>query len=414
MPQGGYRDSADDDNDERAAFALRDSELDERERGQVPDRVSRQVQEEDDGEEITDEKAYRYYKEMPDSADLRNANRKQPGRGIIAGGIGLLFAVGYLISFAVSASTRAGHVKKVNVILMVSDGFGPASETLSRSYLQHLISSNDPIVQQGGRWASLVPSSKDAPKDYRLTLPLDALLIGSSRTRSSDSLVTDSAAGATAFSCAMKSYNGAIGVDPSEKRNPCGTVLEAARHQGYKTGLAVTSRITHATPAAFFAHVPDRDMESTIAEQLVSTHPLGQQVDLAFGGGLCFFLPNTTTGSCRVDGLDLIAAAKDKKNSKPKYSVITDRKSFDQLPSDASALGTIGLFGNDHLEYEVDRLGMGNTESERQPSLAMMADKAINILRSAVKKQNAHGFFLMIEGSRIDMAQHSNDPGRST
>lgn len=402
-PQAGYRDSVDDDgnDDERAAFALRDSELDESERGQVING------------EVTNEKTFKYYKEMPDSSELRNATRKQPGKGVIAGGIALLFGLGYLIAFAVSTSTRAGHVKKVNIVLMISDGFGPASETFARSYLQHLVSSNDPIVQPGGRWAGLIPTAKDTPLDHRLTLPLDSLLIGSSRTRSSDSLVTDSAAGATAFSCAIKSYNGAIGVDPSEKRSPCGTVLEAARHQGYKTGLAVTSRITHATPAAFYAHVPDRDMESTIAEQLVSTHPLGQQVDLAFGGGLCFFLPNTTTGSCRTDAKDLIAASKDRKNAKPKYSVVTDRTAFDKLPADASSLGTIGLFGADHLEYEVDRLRMGNTEQEQQPSLAMMADKAITILRNAVKKQNAHGFFLMIEGSRIDMAQHSNDPGQS-
>jgi alkaline phosphatase len=300
---------------------------------------------------------------------------------------------------------------QVNVILMISDGFGPASETFARSYLQHLVQSKDAMVQPGGRWAGLVPSAKDSAADYRLTLPLDSILIGSSRTRSSDSLVTDSAAGATAFSCAIKSYNGAIGVDPTEKRNPCGTVLEAARHQGYKTGLVVTSRITHATPAAFYAHVPDRDMESTIAEQMVMNHPLGQQVDLAFGGGLCFFLPNSSSTSCRADALDLIAASKDKKNSKPKYSFITDRSAFDALPADVKSLGTIGLFGADHLEYEIDRLQMGNTEEEKQPALSEMADKAINILRSAVKSQNAHGFFLMIEGSRIDMAGHSNDPG---
>lgn len=130
---------------------------------------------------------------------------------------------------------------QVNVILMVSDGYGPASETFARSYLQYLVASEDAMVQPGGRWAHLVPSGSDAVTDFRMTLPLDAMLIGASRTRSSDSLVTDSAAGATAFSCAIKSYNGAIGVDPTEKRNPCGTVLEAARHLGYKTGLVVTS-----------------------------------------------------------------------------------------------------------------------------------------------------------------------------
>ena len=125
---------------------------------------------------------------------------------------------------------------KRNVILMISDGFGPASETLARDYVQAL--------SNGG------PTTM---------LALDSILVGSSRTQSSSSYVTDSAAGATAFSCAMKSYNGAIAVDPQQK--PCGTLLESAKELGYKTGLVATSRITHATPATFAAHVPFRDME---------------------------------------------------------------------------------------------------------------------------------------------------------
>ena len=185
-------------------------------------------------------------------------------------------------------------------------------------------------------------------------------------------------------------------------------------------------RITHATPAAFYAHVPDRDLESRIAEQLVYNHPLGQQVDLAFGGGLCFFLPNTSSTSCRTDNLDLLAAAANKRNSNPRLSVITTREEFDNIPSDASSIGTIGLFNRDHMEYEVDRLAMSPVEEEREPSLADMAEKGMRILRASVKRDNAHGFFLMIEGvlscdfakdatdsisgSRIDMAGHSNDP----
>ena len=86
-PQGGYRDSVDDGNDdERAAFALRDSELDESERGEAVAAASR-GEDGGDGEEVTNEKTFRYYKEMPDSAELRNANKKQPGRGAIAGSV---------------------------------------------------------------------------------------------------------------------------------------------------------------------------------------------------------------------------------------------------------------------------------------------------------------------------------------
>ncbi|KAJ1928614.1 vacuolar alkaline phosphatase, partial [Linderina macrospora] len=169
-----------------------------------------------------------------------------------------------------------GHSKKPankNLIMIVSDGFGVASETLARTY-----------VQQIDR------------KPYEWLSTLDELLVGTSRTKASDSLVTDSAAGATAFSCGKKSYNGAIGVTDDEK--PCGTVLEAAKLQGYKTGLVTTSRITHATPASFAAHVVDRDMEGLIAQHEIGDNTLGNKVDLMFGGGLCFFQPNTTKGSC--------------------------------------------------------------------------------------------------------------------
>lgn len=108
-------------------------------------------------------------------------------------------------------------------------------------------------------------------------------------------------------------------------------------------------------------------------EQLVYNHPLGQQVDLAFGGGLCFFLPNTSVTSCRTDGLDLIKAAHNKKkNSNPAYNVITTRKEFDALKGTASEIGTIGLFARDHMEYEIDRLAMSEREEEREPTLSDM------------------------------------------
>lgn len=120
-----------------------------------------------------------------------------------------------------------------------------------------------------------------------LQLGSDKIQIGSIRTRSSDSHVTDSSASATAYSCAIKTYNGAVGID--ENGNPCATVLEAAKRAGYKTGLVVTSRITHATPASFASHIYDRDLEPTIAEQIVGDQPLGRVTDLILGGGLSMF-----------------------------------------------------------------------------------------------------------------------------
>ena len=170
------------------------------------------------------------------------------------------------------------------------------------------------------------------------------------------------------------------------------------------TGLVATSRITHATPACFYSHVVDRDLESDIAGHLVGSHPLGHpQVDLALGGGLCFLLPNSSASSCRTDDVDLVAAA-----AKNKLTVLTTPAEFRALPEDASALGTIGLFNRDHLNYEIDRIA--TPAEQREPSLVDMTRKALGVLSKTVAQRNAPGLFLMVEGSRIDMAGHSNDP----
>jgi hypothetical protein len=134
-----------------------------------------------------------------------------------------------------------------NMIFFIGDGFGPASVTLAR------------VVAN------------------RTSLTMDHYFVGTSRTFSSSNTITDSAAGATAFSCAMKTYNAAIAVDDNlvseflisinrlththtlslssaSRQKACGTVLEAAKRKGMATGLVATSRITHATPASFSAH----------------------------------------------------------------------------------------------------------------------------------------------------------------
>ncbi|KAI8323849.1 alkaline phosphatase-like protein [Martensiomyces pterosporus] len=266
--------------------------------------------------------------------------------------------------------------KKRNVILMISDGFGPASETMARNFVQQI--NGLPVGFQS---------------------PLDEILVGSSRTRSSSSLITDSAAGATAFSCGLKSYNGAIGVN--DDKTPCGTILEAAKLQrGMTTGLVVTSRITHATPAAFSSHAAHRDMEDLIAEYQIGNYSLGPVVDLMFGGGRCHFIPQSHTNeSCRLDNRDLWAEAK-----KTGFHTLSSRKEFDALSADKKdVLPLLGAFAYSHMDYDIDR------NPKEQPSLAEMSDKALRILDSATRDKN-EGFLLMIEGSRIDMAAHTNDP----
>ena len=265
---------------------------------------------------------------------------------------------------------------KRNLIFMVSDGMGPTSLSLARSFRQ---------------------TESGLPIDD--VLVLDQHLIGSSRTRSSSSLITDSAAGATAFSCGMKSYNHAISVLPDH--SPCGTVLEAAKKAGYMTGLVVTTRITDATPACFAAHVNQRSEEDLIAEQEIGEHPLGRVLDLMLGGGRCHFLPNTTDGSCRDDHKDVVAMAKDNG-----FSYVDDREGFDGLNFGSSVnLPLLGLFAKTDIPYEIDRRNMDDV----YPSLDEMARTALRAL-SAATEDSDQGFFLMIEGSRIDHAGHGNDP----
>lgn len=262
---------------------------------------------------------------------------------------------------------------KRNVILLISDGFGPASQTFTRNYKTYV---------------DKLP--------YSAQLPLDTILVGSSRTRSADSLITDSAAGATAFSCGLKSYNGAIGVDPFKQ--PCGTVLEAAKLSGYLTGLIATSRITHATPASFASHVIHRDMEDDIAIQEVGNYTLGRVIDLMFGGGSCHFLPSSDPQSCRGDSTDVLKLAREQYG----WNIGRTRSDFDDLDITKAQIPLMQLFTSDHMSYDIDR----NPKSE--PSLAEMAVKGLGIL-SQQTKDKPRGFFMMIEGSRIDMAAHSND-----
>ncbi|KAF9109720.1 hypothetical protein BGX27_007273 [Mortierella sp. AM989] len=262
-----------------------------------------------------------------------------------------------------------------NIIMMVSDGFGPASQTYGRSFWQYKNNNTNELTY------------------------LDQILVGSSRTRSSSSLVTDSAAGATAFSCGIKTYNAAIGVNP--KGIPCGTVLESAKQANMLTGLVVTSRVTHATPASFSAHVLHRDMEADIAVQQIGDYELGRQVDLMLGGGRCFFLPNTTEGSCRTDDRDLI---KESKNHGWKNVLLSGGEFTKMIKDKPLQLPAMGLFHPSHMNFEIDR----KHNHEDEPPLHVMASEGLRALKAHAK--DGQGFFLMIEGSRIDMGAHNNDP----
>ncbi|KAI3642723.1 hypothetical protein MP228_012278 [Amoeboaphelidium protococcarum] len=297
-----------------------------------------------------------------------------------------------------------------SVILMISDGFGPSSETFARvyykEYLQSINSTLLPLQQQqqqqGGKFGPFDAAS----------LPLDKILVGQVRTHSEDTYVTDSAAAATAYSCGIRTNNHVIGMNAGLM--PCMSLMELAHSNGYRTGLVATSRITHATPAAFYSHVRHRDMESEIARQLIQgldgynqTH-VSSAVDLAFGGGYCHFYPNSSANSCRADATDLLQIAKDKG-----WQVGLDRKFFDSL-SAMSQFPILNLFTPSHMSFDTDR------NSSREPSLAEMTLKALTLLDADLLSRysnsrsssqfSGNGFFLKVEGSRIDMAAHANDP----
>eukprot|EP01111_Echinosteliopsis_oligospora_P011686 TRINITY_DN3914_c0_g1_i1.p1 TRINITY_DN3914_c0_g1~~TRINITY_DN3914_c0_g1_i1.p1 ORF type:complete len:500 (-),score=170.06 TRINITY_DN3914_c0_g1_i1:42-1541(-) len=249
--------------------------------------------------------------------------------------------------------------KPKNIIMMVSDGFGPAAATLGRTYAKR-------------------------------ALTIDQYSVGTVRTFSANSLITDSAAGATAYACGVHANNTAIGVD--KYGVPCGTVLEAAVMKGMKTGLVVTSSLTDATPASFSSHVVTRDAEEYIALQQLDQVKGGitKKIDVMMGGGLNFFSPET-----RSDHVDLLSIA-----SSLGYTVVQNKTQMQQVTSGK----ILGLFAEDQMAYQLDR---NNTPSiaSVQPTMAEMTTKALQLL----DQNNPNGFFLLLEGSLIDVAEHNND-----
>lgn len=254
-----------------------------------------------------------------------------------------------VVATSAAAFGQADAERPRNVVFMIPDGFGPASLTLAR------LASGEPLA-------------------------LDGILTGTVGTTSANSYITDSGASASAYATGHKVNNSAISVDTLGR--PLGTVLQGARDRGMLTGLVTTTEITHATPAAFAAHVPDRAMTESIATQL-----LDHRVDLLIGGGRHYFLPDPD--GRRGDGRNLIEEA-----GGLGYQVILEGVA---LPGNVR-LPLLALIAEGHLAYEIDR------HRTDEPSLAEMTRLALDLLATG-----DDGFFLMVEGGRIDHAAHSND-----
>lgn len=274
-----------------------------------------------------------------------------------------------------------------NVLFFLGDGMGMTTMTAARIY----------AVGEDG----------ELTMD---TLPETAFI----KTYSTNSQVTDSAPSMSAYMTGVKmnneviamsantsAYDVAVGTDyvsgadstcpAAGNGTPVTTLLELAKTAGLATGVVTTTRITHATPAATYAHICHRDGENTVATQMVPkgsgfNTALGDGVDVILGGGLRHFLPKGV-GSSRSDSRDLVAEMK-----AVGYSFAANKTDFNALPTTGRLLG---LFTSSHMSYDLDR------DAGKEPSLAEMTARAIDQL-----KTNSKGMFLMVEGGRIDHALH--------
>ncbi len=200
-------------------------------------------------------------------------------------------------------------------------------------------------------------------------------VVGFHKSHAHDDLITDSAAGATAFSCGKKTFNGAIGMTPDKKS--CRTILEDWDAAGKATGIAVTCTATHATPASFIAHEEMRAFTESIALEYLNT-PL----DCFIGGGAYYFSKQ------RPDHLDLADTLRSR------GYVVRNGTSFKKLPLDGSAPFML------------------LTHEKEPPTASAGRDylpKAVRHACSFLTKRSDKGFFLLVEGSQIDWASHSND-----
>ena len=286
-------------------------------------------------------------------------------------------AVGAAAAHGGAAPASDATSRPRNIIFMVSDGFGPASVTLARVLRNRVY--RPPPTESGG----MQP------------LALDQFLTGQLRTYSASNLVTDSAAGATAWACGIKTTNLRVAVGPDEK--PRATLMEAAKAAGMATGVAVTSSVTDATPAAFATHARRRALQRSIALQLA----VNRTADVVLGGGRAYFAPQQLEEAMRQRGGGGGASSSFSSSSSEHegYEVVSDRDGL--LAAERAPL--LGLFAEHHLPWEIDRIGQ---RPLAVPSLAEMASKAVELL---ARRAGDKGFFLLVEGSKIDKAAHPND-----
>ncbi|XP_046484551.1 membrane-bound alkaline phosphatase-like [Neodiprion pinetum] len=305
------------------------------------------------------------------------------------------------------AKNRLNTNKAKNVIMFLGDGMSIPTLMAARTYLGQLHG-------YSGEEHSL----------HWETFPFT----GFSKTYNLNRQVADSASIATAYLCGVKTNNGQLGVNGIVTRGDCeastdtdnhvSSIAEWALNEGKSAGIVTTTRVTHASPAGAYAHTSERNWETDadvtddgynptvckdIATQLVTEYP-GKDFQVVLGGGRRTFLPNSTVddeGSYgyREDGVDLIETWKQNKADRnSSYSYVWNRSGLRNVidnPDDVDYV--LGLFESSHCQYHLE------STPETEPTLAEMTEAAIKILR-----KNDNGYFLFVEGGRIDHAHHSS------
>ncbi|MBJ7539363.1 alkaline phosphatase [Marinomonas transparens] len=288
-----------------------------------------------------------------------------------------------------------------NVILFVGDGNGVTSNTAIRMYKGQ---------KEGGSGEEYVLSYEQFPH------------LALAKTYNTNAQTPDSAGTATAFLTGVKTKAGMLSVASNVDRGDCQagmknevtTILELAEQAGKSTGVVSTARITHATPAAAYAHSADRNYEDDSklsAEQKaagcidIASQAVDSNVDVLFGGGRRHFIPKTMKdgegkSGKRTDGRNL---TKEWTKKYQNASYIWNQAGFDKLNTEKTG-PVLGLFNSSHMEYEADRA----KDKGGEPSLAEMTGKAIDILDN-----NKKGYFLLVEGGRIDHAHHAGNAARA-
>mmetsp|Transcript_19301 Transcript_19301/g.26617 ORF Transcript_19301/g.26617 Transcript_19301/m.26617 type:complete len:511 (+) Transcript_19301:38-1570(+) len=299
--------------------------------------------------------------------DYRRSQRRSVVIGVTIAVLFLAFAMAILFFVQGLGGEKSSEAKErnepKNLVLIIADGMGVGSMDFTR--------------QMG-----LIYDPVSHPKPL---LPLDHHLVGMARTGSTDRPITDSAAGATAYSCFRQTDNSRIATTPDNKA--CATILEAAKQAGFATGIVTNTRVTHATPASFSAHTRSRGEEEEIARQ--QTYNFSNSMDLLFGGGRNKFTE-------RDDGENMLEVF-----TKNQIQILNN--SADLV---SATLPAVGLFAGSHLDYTIDRIHLIEDQTiQQQPFLSQMVEKALSLLA-----HDGRRFILVIESGRIDHSSHHNDP----